>query len=411
MEVRRQVREELAVVREMARGELSRIEHILDDRSYDLVGADWSDSYGEYYQDRDALRALLRNEPLWNPTDDEIDALGSVEAALRDLMRYVRAYCNVYSLVRLLQAHVAEVIQHGNDGGTATGVVQAAPAGLAASPDVELAELIRAMDAPQDRSRAETGLPWELRDWEEWSQAICDREPIAAVRVAAAVARCAEDLYRGMQIEVDGRFQNIRSSMEEWILCPCDLHANRLDGMWRSARELAHYGHPDKSRHPEAWALGQAKDALFISIAFVMHAESALAFVGHRAVQTEPSLPVLSRVGKMPGSAAHALVAAFSTGLGIDRVEAFHRVMARIRQATMPWALGETDPLADDCCCSLCGANWAEGRYTEGCEECDGGALLRPCGDCDGTRGVVLLRFVAASKQVGKARWAKVDWF
>ena len=56
--------------------------------------------------------------------------------------------------------------------------------------------------------------------------------------------------------------------------------------------------------------------------------------------------------------------------------------------------------------CLTCGAVWSEGRFTEGCEECGGGAMERPCLFCGGLCGNRALRAVSDSNDSHVSHWA-----
>jgi hypothetical protein len=56
--------------------------------------------------------------------------------------------------------------------------------------------------------------------------------------------------------------------------------------------------------------------------------------------------------------------------------------------------------------CATCGAVWSDGRFTENCAECGGGAMERPCFLCGGRCGLVMLRTVSDSNDSGLGHWA-----
>ena len=55
--------------------------------------------------------------------------------------------------------------------------------------------------------------------------------------------------------------------------------------------------------------------------------------------------------------------------------------------------------------CRRCGAIWSDGRFTEGCDACGGGAMERPCYMCGGRCGVVNQRAVSDSNSSGVGHW------
>jgi hypothetical protein len=55
--------------------------------------------------------------------------------------------------------------------------------------------------------------------------------------------------------------------------------------------------------------------------------------------------------------------------------------------------------------CTSCGALWTAGRFTDGCAECGGGAMERPCPWCDGTCGARWKRAVVDSHDAQEAHW------
>ena len=56
--------------------------------------------------------------------------------------------------------------------------------------------------------------------------------------------------------------------------------------------------------------------------------------------------------------------------------------------------------------CRTCGAVWSEGRFTDGCAECGGGAMERPCLVCGGRCGAQMFRAVSDSNDSGLGHWA-----
>ena len=56
--------------------------------------------------------------------------------------------------------------------------------------------------------------------------------------------------------------------------------------------------------------------------------------------------------------------------------------------------------------CTSCGADWTEGHWTAGCEECGGGALDRPCLLCGGRCGNTWRRAVLDSNDSRCGHWA-----
>jgi len=56
-------------------------------------------------------------------------------------------------------------------------------------------------------------------------------------------------------------------------------------------------------------------------------------------------------------------------------------------------------------CCTSCGANWAEGIFTSGCQECGGGALDIACLQCGGRCGARWHRAVMDSQDEKDAHW------
>eukprot|EP00055_Hartaetosiga_balthica_P003105 m.6480 g.6480 ORF g.6480 m.6480 type:complete len:100 (+) comp2605_c0_seq2:111-410(+) len=55
--------------------------------------------------------------------------------------------------------------------------------------------------------------------------------------------------------------------------------------------------------------------------------------------------------------------------------------------------------------CSSCGAYWADGSCTEGCEECGGYGMRRPCPICNGTCGMIWVREIEMSWSHHSAFW------
>ena len=60
----------------------------------------------------------------------------------------------------------------------------------------------------------------------------------------------------------------------------------------------------------------------------------------------------------------------------------------------------------DTASCRTCGAAWSDGLFTKDCEECAGGAMVRPCFVCGGRCGLVMLRAVSDSNDSGIGHWA-----
>jgi O-acetyl-ADP-ribose deacetylase (regulator of RNase III) len=56
--------------------------------------------------------------------------------------------------------------------------------------------------------------------------------------------------------------------------------------------------------------------------------------------------------------------------------------------------------------CYTCGANWSDGNYRTDCQECDGGALQRPCLICGGDCGRLWQRAISDSHDAGLGHWA-----
>jgi len=55
--------------------------------------------------------------------------------------------------------------------------------------------------------------------------------------------------------------------------------------------------------------------------------------------------------------------------------------------------------------CTTCGAEWGEGAFTLECDECGGGALVRPCVVCGGRCGAWWRRAVIDSNDARVAHW------
>jgi hypothetical protein len=55
--------------------------------------------------------------------------------------------------------------------------------------------------------------------------------------------------------------------------------------------------------------------------------------------------------------------------------------------------------------CTSCGADWVAGGWSDGCEECGGGALSRSCPLCQGRCGAIARRAVIDSNDEGCAHW------
>ena len=56
--------------------------------------------------------------------------------------------------------------------------------------------------------------------------------------------------------------------------------------------------------------------------------------------------------------------------------------------------------------CLTCGAAWSEGRFSEACRECGGGAMDRACPICGGRCGARFLRAVSDSNDSAISHWA-----
>ncbi len=55
--------------------------------------------------------------------------------------------------------------------------------------------------------------------------------------------------------------------------------------------------------------------------------------------------------------------------------------------------------------CLACNANWRDGRYSDGCDTCGGGAMERPCPLCLGLCGTYWSRALLDSNDAGLAHW------
>jgi hypothetical protein len=55
--------------------------------------------------------------------------------------------------------------------------------------------------------------------------------------------------------------------------------------------------------------------------------------------------------------------------------------------------------------CYSCGSNWAAGNYTDGCEECGGGAMEHPCLACGGKCGNIWKKMLVDTHDSGQAHW------
>ena len=55
--------------------------------------------------------------------------------------------------------------------------------------------------------------------------------------------------------------------------------------------------------------------------------------------------------------------------------------------------------------CLSCGASWSAGQWTDGCEECGGGALEIPCLLCGGRCGSTWRKAVMDSNDFGMNHW------
>jgi hypothetical protein len=108
-ELRHLAREELAAARELLAHQLVEVRHIMDGPSYDDIGADWTESYSELIDERDDLRALPDNAALWNPTDKQLDHLGSPAAVLQEQLLVVKRYRGTGKITDLLEARLAEL--------------------------------------------------------------------------------------------------------------------------------------------------------------------------------------------------------------------------------------------------------------------------------------------------------------
>gem|GEM_PF-5937652 len=57
--------------------------------------------------------------------------------------------------------------------------------------------------------------------------------------------------------------------------------------------------------------------------------------------------------------------------------------------------------------CYRCAANWSAGAFTEGCRECDGAALQKPCPLCEGECSVPWARAIDDSHEYGRGCWVQ----
>lgn len=55
--------------------------------------------------------------------------------------------------------------------------------------------------------------------------------------------------------------------------------------------------------------------------------------------------------------------------------------------------------------CHSCNANWSQGNFTEGCDECGGGAMRRSCLVCGGECGRTWDRAPMDSQDFHQAHW------
>lgn len=55
--------------------------------------------------------------------------------------------------------------------------------------------------------------------------------------------------------------------------------------------------------------------------------------------------------------------------------------------------------------CASCGADWSQGHFSPGCQQCGGGALETPCLICGGRCGALWQRAVADSRDDNVAHW------
>jgi len=55
--------------------------------------------------------------------------------------------------------------------------------------------------------------------------------------------------------------------------------------------------------------------------------------------------------------------------------------------------------------CTHCNANWTSGEFSDDCEQCGGGALVRACWVCGGRCGGQFTRSVLDSWDTGIAHW------
>lgn len=61
--------------------------------------------------------------------------------------------------------------------------------------------------------------------------------------------------------------------------------------------------------------------------------------------------------------------------------------------------------IAQSAVCASCGADWALGQFTAGCQVCGNHALERPCLKCGGQCGATWRRAVSDSNDSGEAHW------
>ena len=55
--------------------------------------------------------------------------------------------------------------------------------------------------------------------------------------------------------------------------------------------------------------------------------------------------------------------------------------------------------------CTACGADWGQGAFTPGCEQCGGSAMQAPCLICGGRCGALWERSVDDSQDANLAHW------
>jgi hypothetical protein len=55
--------------------------------------------------------------------------------------------------------------------------------------------------------------------------------------------------------------------------------------------------------------------------------------------------------------------------------------------------------------CTNCGADWSQGKWTEGCPQCGGFAMQTPCLLCGGRCGGIWYRSVHDSQDSNLAHW------